>query len=250
MEVIVRMTKVNPWTGLIKWSNCFDYLGSYWTRSGSRYTGLTKEQQADMESKLRFEPGTLSPDSAYWDTFAIKIGKNDLIINTDTPEGELQYLFLKGHKRVAVGLNKVSPSTDYVLINKEAEAEQTNRVNKVKRDAFRSLDKMNLEEMRKCLRLFGVKADTLSNEMVEAKLTELIEKDPAKYIRIWVENPNKEFNYMVEEALSKNIIRKNRSAYYFGTDLIGNGIDDVIAYLKDKKNQDILLSIKKEIESK
>jgi protoheme ferro-lyase len=86
--------------------------------------------------------------------------------------------------------------------------------------------------------------------MVEAKLTELIEKDPAKYIRIWVENPNKEFNYMVEEALSKNIIRKNRSAYYFGTDLIGNGIDDVIAYLKDKKNQDILLSIKKEIESK
>jgi hypothetical protein len=55
---------------------------------------------------------------------------------------------------------------------------------------------------------------------------------------------------MVEEALSKNIIRKNRSAYYFGTDLIGNGIDDVIAYLKDKKNQDILLSIKKEIESK
>ena len=42
MEVIVRMTKVNPWTGLIKWSNCFDYIGSYWTRSGSRYTGLSK----------------------------------------------------------------------------------------------------------------------------------------------------------------------------------------------------------------
>jgi protoheme ferro-lyase len=104
--------------------------------------------------------------------------------------------------------------------------------------------------MRKCLRLFGVIADTLSNEMVEAKLTELIEKDPAKYIRIWVENPNKEFNYMVEEALSKNIIRKNRSAYYFGTDLIGNGIDDVIAYLKDKKNQDIFLAIQSEIKSK
>ena len=49
MEVIVRMTKTNPWTGLIKWSNCFDYLGSYWTRSGSRYTGLTKEQAADLE---------------------------------------------------------------------------------------------------------------------------------------------------------------------------------------------------------
>mgnify|MGYP000756402647 FL=1 len=53
-----------------------------------------------------------------------------------------------------------------------------------------------------------------------------------------------------EEALSKNIIRKNRASYYFGTDLIGNGLEDVIAYLKDKKNQDIYLSIMSEIKSK
>ena len=43
MEVILRITNVNPWTGLIKWSNCYDYISSYWTRSGSRYTGLSKE---------------------------------------------------------------------------------------------------------------------------------------------------------------------------------------------------------------
>ena len=109
---------------------------------------------------------------------------------------------------------------------------------------------MTLEEMRKCLRLFGVKSDSLSNEMVEAKLAEHIEKDPAKFIRTWVENPNKEITFIIEEALAKNILRKNRAAYYFGTDLIGNGIEDVIAYLKDKKNQEILLVIKSEIEAK
>jgi hypothetical protein len=194
--------------------------------------------------------GELDPSSTFWDTFAIKIGKRELVINTDRPEGELQYLFLLKHKRVANGLDKVTPATDYVLINKEAEAEQANKINKVKRDAYRALDKMSLEDMRKCLRLFGVKADTMSNELVEAKLTENIERDPAKFIRIWVENPNKEINFIIEEALSKNIIRKNRSAYYFGTDLIGNGLEDVIAYLKDKKNQDLYLSIIGEIKSK
>ena len=250
MEVIVKMTKVNPWTGLIKWSNCFDYLGSYWTRSGSRYTGLSKEDQKELEESLGMQEGTLSQDSPYWDTFAIKIGKKDLIINTDTPMGKLQYLFLKKHKRVADGFNKVTPSTDYVMINKEAEAEVANKANKVKRDAYRAMDKMTLEEMRKCLRLFGIKSDTLSNEMVEAKLSENIEKDPSKFIRTWVENPNKEITFIIEEALAKNILRKNRASYYFGTDLIGNGIDDVIAYLKDKKNQDIYLSIKSELESK
>jgi hypothetical protein len=194
--------------------------------------------------------GELDPSSTFWDTFAIKIGKRKLIINTDRPEGELQYLFLLKHKRVANGLDKVTPATDYVLINKEAEAEQANKINKIKRDAYRALDKMSLEDMRKCLRLFGIKADTMSNELVEARLTENIERDPAKFIRIWVENPNKEINFIIEEALSKNIIRKNRSAYYFGTDLIGNGLEDVIAYLKDKKNQDLYLSIIGEIKSK
>ena len=250
MEVILRMTKVNPWTGLIKWQNCFDYIGSYWTRSGSRYTGLSKEDQVELEKELGMQEGSLGPDAPYWDTFAIKLGKKDLIINTSRPEGKLQYLFLKKHKRVADGLNKVTPSTDYVLINKEAEAEVANKANKIKRDAYRAMDKMTLEEMRKCLRLFGIKSDSLSNELTEAKLAENIEKDPSKFIRIWVENPNKEITFIIEEALSKNILRKNRAAYYFGTDLIGNGIDDVIAYLKDKKNQDIYLSIKSELESK
>ena len=250
MEVIDKMTKVNPWAGLIKWSNCFDFVGSYWTRSGSRYTGLSKEDQKELEESLGMQEGMLNPDSTYWDTFAIKIGKKDLIINTDTPTGKLQYLFLKKHKRVADGFNKVTPSTDYVMINKEAEAEVTNKANKIKRDAYRAMDKMTLEEMRKCLRLFGIKSDTLSNEMVEAKFSENIEKDTSKFIRTWVENPNKEITFIIEEALSKNILRKNRAAYYFGTDLIGNGIEDVIAYLKDKKNQDIYLSIKSELQSK
>lgn len=250
MEVIVRMTKVNPWTGLIKWSNCFDYLGSYWTRSGSRYTGLTIEQAREFEKKLGYKEGQLDPMSTFWDTFAIKIGKKDLIINTDTPEGELQYYFLKKHKRVADGVKNINPSTDYVLVDKDMEATEANKVNKVKREAYRALDKMSLEEMRKCLRLFGIKPDNLSNEVVEAKLNENIEKDPAKFIRVWVENPNKEINFIIEEALSKNIIRKNRATYYFGTDVIGNGIEDVISFLKDKKNSDILAAIMGEIKSK
>lgn len=250
MEVIVRITKQNPWTGLVKWSNCFDYLSSYWTRSGSRYTGLKADKARELEQKMGKAEGELDPDSTFWDTFAIKIGKKELVINTDRPEGELQYLFLLGHKRVANGIDKITPSTDYVLINKEAEAEQINKANKVKRDAYRALDKMSLEDMRKCLRLFGVKADTMSNELVEARLGENVEADPARFIRIWVDNPNKEINFVIEEALSKNIIRKNRATYYFGTDVIGNGLEDVIAYLKDKKNQDIYLSIMSEIKSK
>ena len=109
---------------------------------------------------------------------------------------------------------------------------------------------MSIEDMRKCLRLYGIKSDNMSNELIEAKLTEQIEQSPRNFIMKWVENPNKEMNFVIEEAISKNIIRKNRSNYYFGTDLIGNGLEDVIAYLKDKKNNDIYMAILNEIKSK
>jgi hypothetical protein len=162
----------------------------------------------------------------------------------------LRYLFLKGHKRVADGLSNINPSKDYVLINKDVEAEEANKINKIKREAYRNFDKMSIEDMRKCLRLYGLRADDMSNELVEAKMSEQVEKDPARYLLKWVNNDEKELMFIIEEAVAKNIIRKNRTQYFYGTDMLGNGIDDVISYLKEKKNQDIKMTILQEIKSK
>lgn len=250
MEVIVRILKMNPWSGITKWATCYDYIGSYWTRSGNLYTGLTQEDAERLEKEIGYPSGHLSPTSSFWDTFAVKVGRNDVILDTDRPEDELKYLFLKKHKRVADGLNNVTPSTDYVIINKDSEAKEANKINKIKREAYRELDKMSIEDMRKCLRLYGIKSDTMSNELIEAKLSEQIESAPDRFLQKWVNNPNREISFVIEEAIAKNIIRKNRTQYFFGTDLIGNGIDDVIVYLQDKKNQDIKLAIMNEIKSK
>ena len=250
MEVIVRIIKSNPWTGLTKWPTCYDYIGSYWTRSGNLYTGLTVEDARRLEKSLGYEEGHLGPQSSFWDTYAVKVGRRDVMLNTDRPEDELKYLFLKGHKRVANGLQAITPATDYVMINTDSEAKEANKRNQIKREAYREMDKMSIEDMRKCLRLYGIKSDNLTNELIEAKLTEQIEASPSKFLERWVNNKNREINFVIEEAISKNIIRKNRAQYYFGTDLIGNGLEDVIAYLNDKKNQEIKASILQEIKGK
>lgn len=250
MEVTVRIIRSNPWSGIIKWPTCYDYIGSYWTRTGNIYTGLDKETQSRLEEELGYEPGKLASTSSFWDTFAVKVGRDGITLDTKRPEDELKYLFLKNHKRVADGLNKITASTDYVLINKDSEAEETNKRNKTKREAYKAMDKMSLEDMRKCLRVFGIKSDTMSNELVEAKVSEIIEDNPAQFITRWVQNPNREMNFVVEAAIAKNIIRKNRTQYYYGTDMIGNGIDDCIAYLKDKRNSEILAAVMNEIQAK
>ena len=250
MEVILKFARVNPWAGIAKYKNCYDYIGTYWTRSGNRYTGLTEEDARRLEKEMGYEEGHLAPTSPFWKTYSIKVGAKDVYLHTEKPEDELAYLFLKNNKRVALGLSNIKPQNDYVLVNSEAEAEAKNKINRVKREAITEFNKMSLEEMRKCLRIYGNRADNISNELVENKLFELIEKDPNKFFLIWVNNKNKETQYILDTAISKNIIRKSKNIYYYGTDVIGRSNDDAISFLNNKANQEIKLAILNEIDAK
>lgn len=250
MEVILKFARVNPWAGIAKYKNCYDYIGTYWTRSGNRYTGLTEEDARRLEKEMGYEEGHLAPTSHFWKTYSIRIGAKDVYLHTEKPEDELAYLFLKNHKRVALGLSNIKPQNDYVLVNSEAEAEAKNKFNRVKREAIAEFNKMSLEEMRKCLRIYGNRADNISNELVENKLFELIEKDPNKFFLIWVNNKNKETQYILDTAISKNVIRKSKNLYYYGTDVIGRSNDDAISFLNNKANQEIKLAILNEIDAK
>lgn len=250
MEVVLKFAHINPWAGITKYKNCYDYISSYLTRAGNRYTGLTVEQARDLETKIGFEEGYLSPSSPFWKTYSIKLGTRDKYLHTENAEDELAYYFLKGHKRVANGLVNVGPQHDYVLINKEAEAEEANRINKRKREAYAEFNKMSMENMRKCLRLYGHKSDNISNELVESKLFEEIEKSPDKYFLLWVNNKNKDTQFIIEEAISKNVMRKSKNVYYYGTDVIGRSLEDAISYLNDKNNQDLKMAILESINVK
>lgn len=250
MEVVLKRKSKDSWANITKYKNCFDYIAPYWTRSGNIYTGLDEADEKRLEKLLGFADGQLARNSNYWTVFCVKLGEQEIVLNTELPWDELRFLFLKGHKRVATSIADIKPATDYVLINKEAEAQETNRINRLRRNAIKEFDKMSLEDMRKCLRLYGYKADTMSAELVEAKLLSLVEADPNKFYLKWVNNKTKSTEFVIQQAIAKNIMRKSRNMYYHGTDVIGNSIDDAIAYLDNPSNQDLRLSIMSEIESK
>ena len=128
MEVVIRHKRRDPWSGVTKYKNCFDYIGPLLTRSGNVHTGLSEEDASRLEIALNFPKGQLAPYSAYWKTFAVKISNNELILDTFRPWDELQYLFLKNHKKVANGLGDSKPGADYVMINKDSEAQEANKI--------------------------------------------------------------------------------------------------------------------------
>ena len=109
---------------------------------------------------------------------------------------------------------------------------------------------MSIEDMRRCLRILGYKSDSMSNELVQNKLYENIEKDPERFFSKWVNNSTKATEFLIEAALAKNILRRSRNIYYYGTDVIGHSLEDAIANIDNKSNQDIKRSILNELESK
>lgn len=250
MVVELKIKKKNPWAGLIKYKSCFDYIAPYFTRSGSIYTGLTPEDEEYFEKALGYEKGHLSKSSDFWTTFCIKVGSKGLLLDDQIPRHAMMIKFLSGHKRVATSLDKLSAGKDYLLINREAEAVEINKQNKLRRDAIKEFDKLSLEQMRKCLRLFGVKADTMSNELVESTLFSYVDKQPKRFFEKWVDNKSKETEFILEEAIAKGVIRKDKTHYFYGTDMFADTLLDAIAYLDDKKNQDLKLSIINETKNK
>ena len=104
--------------------------------------------------------------------------------------------------------------------------------------------------MRKCLRLFGANADRMSNELVESTLFNLVDKQPKRFMDKWVNNKSKETEFLLENAIAKGVIRKDKTHYFYGSDMFADSLEDAIAYLDNKKNQDLRLSIINETENK
>ena len=250
MVVELKIKKKNPWAGLLKYKHCFDYIAPYFTRSGSIYTGLTPEDEKYFENALGYPEGHLSKTSEFWTTFCVKVGTRGLVLDDQFPLQALQIKFLSGHKRVATSLDKLSAGKDYLLINREAEAIQKNKQNSLRRDAIKAFDTLSLDDMRKCLRLFGIRSDNMSNELVESQMFDIVDKQPKRFLDKWVNNKKKDTEFILEEAIAKGVIRKDRTQYFYGTEMFADSLQDAIAYLDAKKNQDLKLSIINEVKSK
>lgn len=240
MKVTIEPISANVWSNIIHYKNCYTDISTFFLNNGRKYTGLNKADEKRLSEELNLD---LKSNSDFWNTFFIRMSDKPIILDMEDPMDELKILFLKGHKLVAASVQEKKATAKFVIVNEEAEAKEKNKRFKVKRNAIVAFNKLSSTDITKVLRLYGYKSDSVGNEQSESKLYEIVEEDPAKFLNIWVDNKNRETQFLIEFAISKNIIRKNKNAYYYGTEIIGHSLEDTIAFLEDKKNQDLKLVI-------
>jgi len=250
MIVLLRPTGSRNWSGLKpggKYRNCYEDIAPYWTRSGRIYTGLTKTDETRLGEALGED---LNSNSDFWKNFFIRTSGKDLYLDIEDPLNELKWLFLKNHKRVKASLSEQKATANFVLINKDEEAKRSNVFNKIRREAIKSFDALSPDDMRQCLRLYGHNGDDLSNEVAENRLFEIVEGNPQAFLDRWVHNKQRGTEVIIEQAISKNVIRRNKNIYKYGTEVIGHTLQETAEFLDNPKNQDIKIAVMKQIETK
>lgn len=249
MKVILTKKMADDWSRVDIYQNCKHYVTSYYKRSGRRYTGDLSEREQERFTKqlgINFDD-----KDDFWDTYNIMIdSKNKVVLDTENIEDEFAVAFCENHKDVAMGYTDRKPGTLYVLIKENDEAEVVNKRAQVKIKATVEYSKLTPEQMRKALRLYGHNPNSVSNEVVQSTLYQLIEDDPGKFVSVWVDNPNKEVQFLIEEAVANNVIRNNKTIYKYGTDVIGYTLEETIDYLKDPRNGNVRLAIIAQIDGK
>lgn len=253
MEVVVKQLNSNFLRNNLN-RNSVKYIGGWITRSGLPYSGsFTPEERREYEKELGYPDGHLDPgNSKFWDNFiAIKLqGNRPVVLNTDLPEDKFKYEYCKHHIEVMNGYEDKKPRALYVMINEEAEAKKKNISNEKKVVAIKEYDKMSIDDIVSCLRLFGINSRDLSTEKCREKMFDIVMNKSSDFMSKWTNNKDRDYFILIEDAISKNVIRKNRNVYYYGTDTIGTSLNDTVAYLKDKNNKEIHLAIKAEVENK
>lgn len=234
-----------------KFSQGFEGMIPYITRSGGYYTGLSSEDIKRLAKKTGMAEEALQPPSegdpnvgSYWKTFAIRVKKDGLQIDTDNPFGELQYLFAKSHFLVADGRKRITQAKRFLLTNVDEEAEVSNAKAKIRRRAIVAFDGMKAKERRDALRVMGGKPMLMSDTLVEDTLNKLIEKEPQKFLDYWVDNEEAQTFLAIEEAIEVNILRRTRNVYFYNNDTIGNNREEAVKWWNNPRNQETVATIK------
>lgn len=248
LKLVEKVGGSNTFNGFVRYKNTKDYITPYYDSRGVIYTGLLKEDKERLEKELQKD---LSPQSSYWHDFSIVMSEKIREFDLSSPEQELAYLFLiGGHRRIADSITDPSiGNKDYYIVDENKEAEIINNKAAIKIKANKLFSSLSTENKKDILKLYPgfTQIDSVSSEIVDSKLYDLLEQNPSKFIE-HAEDKKRDSKLLLKELVQASIFRKNKSSYYYGDDFIGHDEESAITYFDDPARQSLKVDLMAQLE--
>lgn len=223
--------------------------GPFYDRFGKLNTG--SEQDGDAVRAYERATGK-KVDQSFWHKFRV-LFTDEVKFIPYTDENRITINLLKAHPAFANGPEEMDDYTkEYMIIDEEAEAKKKVQSRELRKKAYALLDKLSQNDMYDFMYLYGVDVSDMSADMVKDKIFDRLEQDPNKFIRMFEDAQRKDRQF-IEKAIAKKLLRRNGTAIYHGVEseqpmLLGNNLEQAIAFLKDPENQQFYINLKKELQ--
>jgi len=253
MNKIVKIQLVDKkgqtsFNGNVRYKNTKDYLTPYYDSKYKLYTGLSEADATRLGKELGRD---LGPNSQYWHDYSIIMTSKVKELDITNAENELAYLFLSGgHYRVANSITDPEIGIkDYYIVDENKEAELVNNRATIKIKANKLFSALSTDNKRDILKLYPnyVNSDSVSADILEARLYGLMEADPAKFVE-HAEDKKRDSKVFLKNLVNAAILRKNKSSYYYGEDFIGHDEESAITYLDSADRQALRIDLMSQLE--
>lgn len=263
---IYTLRKVNPntWSNIRAYNFTNEHIGPSVSEVGLPVTGLTEDTQTSnskngndlvlgtrslLEKELGLEPGTLKPRSNYWDLYSVLIGAGDEKLDTRIPEHKLKVLFLAAQPQVAFGAKNVKAKSEYVLYTEVDEAVANNNARKTKRQAYELFGKLTLQDRKEILGMVGINANSLTEEIIENKLNDILEEYPQRFMLL-ANDPTRKQQAFIRDCLMKNIITIDGGTVMYNEVMLGVDVKDAAIKVFSEGETVLRESLKKQLNGK
>ena len=171
------------------------------------------------------------------------------------PLQELQINVLKASKWVANSQKELDegkwPNAKYVIYDEKGEIQKEAVQAEVKAKANKLFSELSPAKRLSLLKVFGKASDNVSDDFSYAKLYEIVEKEPVRFIEVASMKPA-EINVkaLIVDLTNKGILRTKGAAYLYNDQQIGFDYDNTVEYLLNPKNQELLVKLTDDLKAR
>lgn len=235
--VTLKIISADPLIKLKKYAETFTELGPGIDANGYPVTGLTEDKhwktdkggtkvtrgtRLIMEQELDMVEGSLKQNAAFWITYSIKIGSDDINLDLRNGYDLLKYLFAHAQTVVANSIKEIETNSkaEFVLFSKEQESETKVVSRNHLKKAYALADSLDLETKMNILNVYGFIVESSQVNTIENKLMEELEKDPKAFLKM-AEDDNLVYRSLITKALDKGIFELKEGGIYHGEIVVG-----------------------------
>ena len=259
-NIFLKPIMTEKWHGLhkvgrTKFQDTQDVIQVLYDRKqGALATGLDSDTETRLSSSLGVSLANNSANE-FWHDFKIKLHDQTMIFNTINPIEELQVYVLKASRFIANSQKELDagqwPNAKYVIYDEKTELEKQAAEVEIKAKAIDTFNKLSSEKKLDMLKLYGKAVENSSNDFVYTKLYEIVENDPADFMRQANKSPEEiKVKSLIFDLEKLGILRRKGTAYLYNDQQVGFDYEDTVSYLLNPGNQELLVKLKDSLEMK